>query len=62
MSLWLAVAGACLVATALAGCDFEYPEVVVENQTKDQMLVKNPSFNGCIWSTVLALIHIESLL
>ena len=54
LSLWLAVAGACLVATALAGCAFEYPEVVVETQTKDQMLVKNPSFNGCIWSTVLA--------
>ena len=51
---WLTVTGACLVATALAGCDLEYPEVVVENQTKDQMLVKNPSFNGCIWSTVLA--------
>ena len=51
---WLTVAGACLIATALSGCDLEYPEVVVVNQTKDQMLVKNPSFNGCIWSTVLA--------
>ena len=54
LSWWLTVAGACLIATALSGCDLEYPEVVVENQTKDQMLVKNPSFNGCIWSTVLA--------
>ena len=53
-SSWLTVAGACLIATALSGCDLEYPEVVVVNQTKDQMLVKNPSFNGCIWSTVLA--------
>ena len=54
LSSWLTVAGACLIATASAGCDLEYPEVVVVNQTKDQMLVKNPSFNGCIWSTVLA--------
>ena len=54
LSWCLTVAGACLVATALAGCDLEYPEVVVENQTKDQMLVKYSSFNGCIWSTVLA--------
>ena len=53
-SLGLTAAGACLFATALSGCDLEYPEVVVVNQTRDQMLVKNPSFNGCIWSTVLA--------
>ena len=51
---WLAAAGAWLLATALSGCDLEYPEVVVVNQTKDQILVKNPSFNGCVWSTVLA--------
>jgi hypothetical protein len=43
-----------LVAAALTGCDLSYPEIVVVNQTSDRVLIKNPSFNGCLWSTVLA--------
>ncbi|MBN2573215.1 MAG: hypothetical protein JXP73_01500 [Deltaproteobacteria bacterium] len=46
-----------LVALALAslsGCDLAYPEVVVVNRTADTMLLRNPSFSGCIWPVVLA--------
>jgi hypothetical protein len=43
-----------LVSALLAGCDLGYPEVAIVNQTADPILIKNPSFNGCIWSTVLA--------
>jgi hypothetical protein len=45
-----------LVATALvlAGCDLAYPEVAVVNHTQDTILIKNASFNGCIWEAVLA--------
>jgi hypothetical protein len=44
----------CCASLALVGCDLEYPEVVVVNQTADPILLKNPSFNGCVWNTVLA--------
>jgi len=37
----------------LCGCDFAYPEVVIVNRTSEGLLVRNPSFNGCRWTTVL---------
>jgi hypothetical protein len=37
----------------LGGCDLAYPEVVVVNRTNEGLLVRNPSFNGCGWNTVL---------
>jgi len=36
------------------GCDFGYPEVVIVNRTAEHVLIKNPSFNGCVWNVVLA--------
>jgi hypothetical protein len=42
------------IAAALGtGCDLDYPEVAVVNRTQDPVLLKNPSFNGCVWNTVL---------
>jgi hypothetical protein len=43
-----------LTLACLGGCDLAYPEVVVINRTGEGLLVKNPSFNGCVWNTVLA--------
>ncbi len=42
------------LATLVTACEFEYPEVVVVNRTAEHMLIKNPAFNGCAWTTVLA--------
>lgn len=39
----------------LLGCgDDFYPEVVVVNNTAKYILIRNLSFNGCSWNTVLA--------
>ncbi len=38
----------------LAGCDLAYPEVVIVNRTAEHVLLRDPSFNGCVWNTVLA--------
>jgi hypothetical protein len=43
-----------LVFACLGGCDLAYPEVVIVNRTSESLLVRNPSFNGCVWNTVLA--------
>jgi hypothetical protein len=43
-----------LVSATLVGCDLVYPEVAVVNKTSDPILIKNLSFNGCVWDTVLA--------
>lgn len=45
---------ALFLALALVGCDSAYPEVVVVNTTRDRMLLRDVSFNGCLWSGVLA--------
>jgi len=37
----------------LLSCSSAYPEVVVVNQTNDFILLKNASFNGCLWTDVL---------
>lgn len=50
---WLARVGA-FFAFALAGCDSAYPEIVVVNNTSERVLVRNVSFNGCLWPEVLA--------
>ncbi len=43
-----------LMLLVCGGCDLEYPEVAVVNNTAEYILIKNPSFNGCVWNTVLA--------
>ncbi|MFH0899964.1 MAG: hypothetical protein V2A73_04970 [Pseudomonadota bacterium] len=43
-----------LCQSALGGCDLVYPEVVVVNKTAEHILIKNPSYNGWVWSAVLA--------
>ena len=50
--LWLVLSA--LLALGLVGCDFAYPEVVVVNRTGERILLKNVSFNGCVWDEVLA--------
>ena len=49
-ALWLAVSG-----TVSEGCDLAYPEVVIVNKTAPHILIKDPSFSGCIWKGVLSL-------
>jgi hypothetical protein len=44
---------AALTAVLVAGCDLAYPEVVVVNRTAEHVLLRNPSFNGCVWNVVL---------
>jgi hypothetical protein len=48
----MALCGAAALA-AVSGCDLDYPEVVVANRTQNTILVKNASFNGCVWEVVL---------
>lgn len=52
--LRLALASMLVAAVFCAGCDNVYPEVVVVNTTREGFLIRNPSFNGCLWNTVLA--------
>jgi len=35
-------------------CEFSYPEIVVVNMTSEHILIRNMSFNGCLWNTTLA--------
>jgi len=35
------------------GCDLAYPEVVIVNRTSEHLLLKDASFNGCVWNGVL---------
>ena len=42
------------IVAALGGCDLAYPEVIVVNRTSEAVFLRNVSFNGCLWSTVLA--------
>jgi len=46
----IALGWLCLLA---AGCDLAYPEVVIVNRTAEHLLIKNPSFSGCVWNRVL---------
>jgi len=47
-----ALAGA-IVACLTAGCDLTYPEVVVVNDIAPDIVLRNPSWNGCVWNVVL---------
>ena len=38
----------------VSGCDLAYPEVVIVNTTGEQIQLRDLSFNGCVWDTVLA--------
>ncbi|MDD5222639.1 MAG: hypothetical protein PHE84_01500 [bacterium] len=42
------------ILIVIVGCDLAYPEVAVVNKTNKYILLKNVSFKGCIWNTVLA--------
>jgi hypothetical protein len=42
------------LALGVGACDLAYPEVVVINRTYEHVMLKNLSFNGCVWNTVLA--------
>lgn len=41
------------LTSLVAACDLAYPEVVVVNETAAAVLLKDLSFSGCAWSTVL---------
>jgi hypothetical protein len=38
----------------LGACEEMYPEVVVVNRTNEHILIKNASFNGCLWNQEIA--------
>ena len=42
------------LAVLLLGCEFAHPEVAVVNRAGEFVMVRNVSFNGCLWSGVLA--------
>jgi hypothetical protein len=43
-----------MTSPLIGACDTAYPEVVVVNRIDSHTLVKNISFNGCVWDQVLA--------
>lgn len=43
-----------LEVLVLIGCDLAYPEVVIVNKTAGHIQLRDLSFNGCAWDTVLA--------
>ncbi len=48
---WLALV---IGVVALSACEDAYPEVIVVNRTAESVLLRDPSFNGCLWNVVLA--------
>lgn len=48
------LAGTAVVASMLfCSCQMVEPEVVIVNKIAPEVLVRNPSFNGVVWNTVL---------
>ncbi|MBU1238652.1 hypothetical protein KKF84_10745, partial [Myxococcota bacterium] len=43
-----------MLLLALMACEEVYPEVVVINNTREDVILRNISFNGCRWDVVLA--------
>ncbi len=43
-----------MLLLALCACDVAYPEVIVVNKTSEHIQLRNLSFNGCLWNTVLS--------
>jgi hypothetical protein len=43
-----------IIMLFLTACDYGYPEVIVINMTDETILIKNVSFNGCLWPDVIA--------
>ncbi len=39
--------------TPLTACDADYPEVVVVNRIAENVVIRDPSFNGCRWNVTL---------
>ena len=48
--IFLMIGVSCLLLTS---CERMQPEVVIVNKIAEHVLVGNPSFNGCVWNTVL---------
>jgi hypothetical protein len=48
---FILVPASCLLSVS---CDLASPEVAVVNMTDEHILLRNVSFNGCRWNTVLA--------
>lgn len=40
--------------SALVGCEVAYPEIVIVNRTAPELQLRDLSFSGCVWPTVLA--------
>jgi len=38
-----------LAVLSISGCELSYPEVVVINKTSPSVMIRNLSFNGCLW-------------
>jgi len=47
------IAGWLLAGGLPAACDVDYPEVVVVNRIAADVVIRNPSFNGCRWNVTL---------
>ena len=41
------------VICLLSACDADYPEVVIANQIAADVVIRDPSFNGCRWNVTL---------
>jgi len=46
--------GLVLGVVSASGCDMVYPQVVVTNEISAHVLIRDPSFNGCVWNVTLA--------
>ena len=44
----------CLLGLTLMACELAYPEVVVKNNTDEHIMLRNLSFSGCKWETLLS--------
>jgi len=53
LRLATAVSGLAFMALQ-ASCGEVYPEVVVVNETHERVLLRDVSFNGCLWDEVLS--------
>jgi hypothetical protein len=53
--VWKKFAGTIVLAFVLfSACQMVEPEVVVINKISPRILVRNPSFNGVVWNTILS--------
>lgn len=50
----IACAPVLLAAAGGSGCEHAYPEVVIVNTTAAHIVLRDVSFNGCLWKGVLS--------